>query len=100
MNLQDYIDKGTVQSSEVGHSVKHIARHHIESFNLLYTYGLENICKYLTPLEIIPNASLRTEETEAEDQRPNYQSSSSLNLPFKQMKIWFESLSIGVPMKD
>lgn len=62
-----------------GDQLKVAAKHHIESFNYLYTHGLSEICKYLSPVEVCVPAN------------------REIRLPFKSMKIWIEELQIGVP---
>ena len=61
---------------------------HIRSFNFFLEDGPELICKYLNPLEVFASqvrAQLKLPETAA--------------VPFESMKIWFESLTIGMPSK-
>lgn len=60
--------------------LKLAASHHIESFNYLYTHGLQQICHFLVPIEVCAP-------------KPE------VLLPFNMMKIWIEDLQIGTPIQ-
>ncbi|CAD8211554.1 unnamed protein product [Paramecium pentaurelia] len=65
-----------------GDQLRVAAKHHIESFNYLYTHGLVEICRHLSPVEIcVPG-------------------NRDIRLPFKNMKIWIEELQIGMPTQQ
>lgn len=58
--------------------LKVAAKHHIESFNYLYSHGLKEICTHLSPIEVCAPKK-------------------EIILPFKVMRIWIEELQIGIP---
>lgn len=61
---------------------------HIKSFNFFLEEGPELICKYLSPLELFSS-----------QMKSQLKLSENSVIPFDSMKIWFESLTIGMPSK-
>ena len=84
--LKDYIDRATCKNLEMAKNIQLVAKHHIESFNFIYEGGLDKVCEYLQPIEIL------------KEMNDSQESSSQIKsaLPFGKMKIWFEELSIGL----
>lgn len=78
----------TCSNLDAAARVKQMAIQHIDSFNFCCDEGLENVLKYLNPLEIIPN-------NDALEPGQN-----KIPFAFKKYKVWFEDLKIGYPIKQ
>lgn len=71
-----YLDRNRCDSLTMASKLKLAAKHHIQSFNFFLGEGLEKICKYLSPVEIV-------------------QPRERGKLPFNKMAIWITDLSMG-----
>lgn len=83
-----FLNRATCSSLSLATQIQYAAEAHISSFNFIYNPGLEKLIQYLPPLQILQSSENDTH------------SKPLLHLPFKQMKIWFEELSIGMPFKQ
>jgi len=88
LSKKQHLARARCSNPETASKLKQVAFHHIDSFNYIFDEGLNKICQYLSPMEIFGNTG--TSRKENPTLKPV--------LPFKKMKIWFESLSIGYPM--
>lgn len=61
---------------------------HIDSFNYFLDEGLEAICRHLAPVEIFSKQVKATVRGAAD--KP---------IPFDNIKVWFEDISVGFPTK-
>lgn len=73
---KSYLDRNACRSLSIAQKLKVAANHHIDSFNFFLTDGLEKVCKYLNPIEIV-------------------QPKEKGKLPFNKMTIWITELAMG-----
>jgi DNA-directed RNA polymerase I subunit RPA2 len=88
--VKQYIARATCKDLDFATKIKSVARPHIDSFNYSFSEGLEQVTKYLNPVEI------HTSEIKALP----FGEKKEVTLPsFKKIKIWYEELYLGKPSK-
>ena len=78
---KQFLERATCSNMEIARKLKVASQHHIDSFNFIYEEGLQKVCQYLNPLEIL--------------NLPKAEGEPKSFLPFRKMKIWYEGLKIG-----
>ena len=85
---QKHIRVAECRSNDLATELKHVSRHHVDSFNYFIDRGLESIAESMTPVEIHATKKVLDQ---MEDKKYFF--------PFKKLKIAIPELRLGFPSK-
>ena len=85
---QRHRDIASCKNSNIATELRHIAAHHIDSFNYMIDTGLQKIAEHMTPVEI--HATEKVMST-LEDKKYFF--------PFTRLKVSIPELKLGFPQK-